>query len=158
MALIAWLAPAAHCNAQSALTAASGRYVNGNQVHEWSVGEMCAISTAVAPQLIVTQGFLQPELTTVSTNESAIFFAGLCVQPNPTAAIATITGRVETANATIQFELIDAKAATVLRGQMAVAADGSVSQAVDLSAQPSGTYFLHLNTAHFHSTLLLIKL
>jgi len=119
---------------------------------------MCAISTAISPQLIVTQGFLQPQLTPVSTNESAVFFAGLKMQPNPTAAFATLTGQVEKANATIQFELIDAKATVVHSGQMAVSPDGFVSQDFDLTAQPAGTYFLHLHTGNFHSTLLLIKL
>lgn len=156
--LVIWLAPAHHCNAQTALTAASGRFATGNQVHEWSVGEMCAISTAVAPQLIVTQGFLQPQLTPVSTNESAVFFAGLKVQPNPTAATATLTGQLERAGTDIRFELIDAKAAIVLQGQTAVSPDGFVSQDFDLTAQPAGTYFLHLHTGNFHSTLLLIKL
>lgn len=156
--VVTWLAPAHYCNAQTALTAASGRFATGNQVHEWSVGEMCAVSTAVSPQLIVTQGFLQPQLTPVSTNESAVFFAGLKVQPNPTAATATLTGQLEKGNSTIQFELIDAKAALVLQGQMAVSSDGFVSQDFDLTAQPTGTYFLHLHTGNFHSTLLLIKL
>jgi len=144
--------------AQTVVGAASGKALINNQIHEWSVGEMCAVTTAVAPALIVTQGFLQPQETPVPTGENVLVFGDLQVMPNPAVAIATLRGYLPSGIAAIAFQLLDAKGALLKSGTVNPAGDGQVEQDFDLSAQPAGTYFLNLQMDHSFRTFSMVKI
>jgi len=144
--------------AQSTIGAASGKGSISNQLHEWSVGEMCAISTVGSPVLLVTQGFLQPQGVPVSTKDAEATFAGLRIIPNPTLALASISGSLPTGAAALVFKLFDSKGTLLEMGAITVLANGQIDGNIDLTAQPAGTYFLQLQTSGSTKTLSIVKL
>jgi hypothetical protein len=143
---------------QSVIGTASNKGLINNQLHEWSVGEMCAVSTATTPALILTQGFLQATTTAVSTDELALIFTGITVMPNPTSAIATLRGHAPEGTKSIAFLLLDAKGALLQTACLTPQADGAVQQDIDLTPQPSGTYFLNIQISNATKTFSIIKL
>ena len=156
--LLLGVVAAGHLGAQTTIGAASGKAQINNQSHEWSVGEMCAVSTISSPTLIVTQGFFQPFIGTVATDEALLVFADFQVSPNPTAAMATLTGFFPEGEKTAALLLVDAKGGVIDNRTLQGEPKAPIQYEMDLTALPSGTYFLNIQLSTATKTFSIIKL
>jgi hypothetical protein len=131
---------------QQTLNTSSHSTTMHDAVFEYSIGEMTLINTFENKNLIVTQGFLQPEIKGTLSNPlfgSQVFkdfTQQIRVYPNPTDDILFIeTGNVNTAN--FSFQLFDAVGKLVL-SQSKQQIIGPTKLSVSLAALASGTYHL----------------
>jgi len=71
--------------APATFNASGGSATVGGNVYDWSIGEMVLVSTASTPNLIVTQGLLQPASHDAASSvlEQFADLQSLSVYPNP---------------------------------------------------------------------------
>jgi hypothetical protein len=143
---------------QSVINAASNSASFNNQLHEWAVGEMCAVATVSTASLIVTQGFLQPGETMVFSEEIKAVVSGLMVFPNPTSAIATLQGRFSGSISPLAIQLVDANGRVLKNAFIPIKPGGQIEHEFDLTPFTAGTYFLSINASGLIKTFPIIKL
>jgi hypothetical protein len=118
--------------------------INGMSFH-YSIGEMTLINTAQNPNLIVTQGFLQPigsENAAMANPANTISTWGdvIKVYPNPTENILNVES-VENVAVTINYQLLDALGKIIQNKEMLWKA-GPNLLSLDLRPYAAGTYYL----------------
>lgn len=118
--------------------------MNGMTFH-YSIGEMTLINTAQNPNLIVTQGFLQPlgsENATMANPSNTISTWGdvIKVYPNPTENILNVES-VENVDIEISYQFFDATGKVVLSEKVMWHA-GSNKFSLDLKNYAAGSYYL----------------
>ena len=156
--LIALYSISSSAMSQTSMDAASNQAFVNNQWHEWSVGEMCAVNTAISPSLIITQGFLQPQEAVVYSGEIQKAITDLKVFPNPTRAIAALEGQLPESIRQFNYQMIDATGAMLDNGVVSIPSGGHVEQAFDLTTWPAGIYFLNIHISGIVKTFSIIKL
>jgi hypothetical protein len=112
---------------------------------EYAIGEMTIISTEKTPNLIVTQGFLQPSNLSENTKQATTnkidpFLQLVKVYPNPTSNLIFIESQ-EQFNDTFNIQLIDASGKSVLGNDKATNVSPQ-KRSIDLGQLASGSYFL----------------
>lgn len=128
------------------LNSTGGSTTVGGSTFEWSFGEMTAVHTATASNIIVTQGVLQP-----STDPSGIITAKyadaamLKVYPVPTQNVVYLQPAFN-CSGTLQYSLLDATGKSILR-HSADLKSGTEQQSVDMTALPPGNYMLQVQYA-----------
>lgn len=118
--------------------------MNGMTFH-YSIGEMTLINTAQNPNLIVTQGFLQPigsENAAMANPSNTISTWGdlIKVYPNPTENILNVES-VENVDIEISYQFFDATGKVVLSEKVMWHA-GSNKFSLDLKNYAAGSYYL----------------
>lgn len=116
---------------------------------EWSFGEMTAVHTATAANIIVTQGVLQPlagpsRIVTAKYADAAM----LKVYPVPAQNVVYLQPAF-TSGGTLQYSLLDATGKSILK-QSAGLKSGTERQSIDMTALPSGNYMLQVQYADTH--------
>lgn len=139
-----------NASAQQTFNAASSSVmVNGN-IFDYSIGEMTLVSTIRNPNLIVTQGFLQPFMIGSNKyadsilNEMSVWYIEPKVYPNPTQRELTIETNEEIAGE-YKIQLFDATGKIIL-SQSNLSKKGINTVKIDLRNYVSGSYFLILQT------------
>jgi hypothetical protein len=157
---VLWIAAFSMSTAQTVVGAASGNgTIGGQQIHTWSVGEMCAVSTQTSPTLIVTQGFLQPADAPISTDAPAGFLVtDLRVFPNPSAQWVQISGTLGADPLDIRLQLTDATGKLLWSQSLSLAGGTTLDQSIDLSLYPSGQYMLTLFSTDKPLTYIITKI
>ena len=135
--------------AQTTINAASNSAeINGIRF-EYAIGEMTLISTEKNTNLIVTQGFLQPNSSgkgahDATSDDQLSNLAGLIkVYPNPTDNILFIEAS-ETLQGDFNFQLMDVSGKIIMDKKSAQTL-ASQKWNLNLSALAAGSYFLMVN-------------
>jgi hypothetical protein len=137
--------------AQTTINAASNKAVINGVTFDYSIGEMTLVTTERNNNLIVTQGYLQPQPNSSSNDGQAVqtHFDDLAdqikVYPNPTENLLFIETNDAIADQVV-FQLLDATGRVVLRKNEEQAI-GSNKYSLNLSALAAGSYYLILQRA-----------
>lgn len=124
----------------STLNAAGGSGTTAGTNHDWNIGEMTVVSTEVTPQIVVTQGLLQPEGGPNSIGRSPFLDQHLSLYPNPTQAVLHLQPTFGKGGA-LHCTLADAAGRMVL-AHRAKLSTGAERQTLNLGAIAAGTYTL----------------
>ncbi len=129
-------------SAQSTLNTTGGSNVISGIVHDWSVGEMTVVNTAITSGIVVTQGVLQPDVNTSQSVISAALPGSFEVFPNP--ASEQLYMRYQFPHAgVLQCTLLDATGKTILNRRIEAVVGGS-TEALNLQGIAAGTYLLRV--------------
>ena len=139
---------------QTTINAASNSAIIDGNIFDYSIGEMTLVSTERNANIIVTQGYLQPNAASSSspTDDSAppSSLANLAnkvsVYPNPTENILYIEME-ETSKGSVSLQLLDATGKIVLR-KTENFVEGNNKYSLDLSAIAAGNYYLLLRNSN----------
>lgn len=136
--------------AQTTINAASNSAEINGVRFEYSIGEMTLISTEKNANLVVTQGFLQPNTApgtkasdAASDNQLSNFANLIKVYPNPTENILFIEA-TETLSASFDFQLMDVSG-KIIMDKKAAQMLSTQKWNLNLSALAAGSYFLMMN-------------
>lgn len=130
--------------AQSTFSATSHSATIQGVTYEYVIGEMTLVTTEKNPNLIVTQGFLQPQNVEapagVDDQNLAQF---LQVYPNPTDDVVFIDIKQDVLT-NLTYNLFDASGRVLLTGK----ADGKNLLTVNVKSYATGNYYLLLTSNH----------
>lgn len=136
----------------------AGKYtaLNGSS-HSFTVGE-AVTATYVGSTNILTQGFQQTSLLSVSVSEEELHF-NATVFPNPTlSSVTLILNAGQTLN--IRLDLYDLSGRYYPLPQSELMLSGSIRREIDFSGFAAGTYILQLTdlSGKMHQTIRVQKL
>lgn len=127
-----------------ALNSSGSSYSQGYYNIDWSVGELALVNTMESTgQMIVTNGFLQPNLSATDQDQKHRFTASeIRIMPNPTHG--KIEVNVATAEqGTLYFFVYDARGRAIMNDKL-VSAGIMVSKFIDLTAFSSSSYLVRI--------------
>lgn len=141
------------------INSSGGTVAISNTIHEWSIAEMTLIATLTSPEVVLTQGLLQPFQTTLSINNPSGPKSKLSVYPNP--AEETINFSITNIrDAIVDYKLVSITGQTILQGE-SIGQSDTLNQSIDISRLSSGTYllrvFIRQGNAHHTQTVKVIK-
>lgn len=121
--------------------------VNDN-IYDWSFGEMVLVNTFSTPNLIVTQGILQPEPypNPSGINPPASSIKNIKIYPNPSQDIIHIQSDDKTERK-FRYTLLD------INGKILTNKEGEKTQTINLSGFPAGMYMLKITVVEQQQTL-----
>ena len=124
--------------------------IAGNRF-DWSVGEMCMVSTLTTPAISVTQGILQPvERDHTGTASHSLLPKQLQVFPNPATSIVNIQYS-SAINGTLTYRLIAMDGKIIVQKTLKVK-PGIVSEQINIYALACATYMLQVTVQADHAT------
>ncbi len=126
----------------SALNATGGTALIGGSEFDWSVGEMTMVSTFTTPNVIITQGVLQPSDAMVSVPDTKSLSKLLKVFPNPATDIVNLQ-YTSSNDGTLSYRLLD-MAGKEISSQRIVVASGHANGQVDVKPLAVATYMLEV--------------
>lgn len=146
--LIAGLNAKAQQSTPFIVNSMGGTATINNTFYDWSFGEMLLVNTFSTPNLIVTQGVLQPESyggpSGINTPTSAI--KNIKIYPNPSQDIIYIQSDDKTERK-FQYTLMD------VSGKILTNEEGEKTQTINLSGFPAGMYMLKITVVEQQQTL-----
>jgi hypothetical protein len=122
------------------INSAGGSGTVGGNTYEWSVGEVM-VSTFTSTSLVVTQGVLQPNLSSSSIPD-APSLSGINVFPNPAKSIVNIQFSAKDAGQLI-YRLMDVAGRTVIEHTSDVK-PGEVMRQLDIEKLACANYMLQV--------------
>jgi len=155
LAFFSLLSTGAYCQ-QTINVSGHSATVNGMKF-DYSIGEMTLVSTEKNANLIVTQGFLQPNSSGSGANQSNPGSNPLSgtdlvkVYPNPTENILFVES-LENADAQISYQLFDASGKIVLSEKIEWKA-GPNKLSLDLKNYAAGAYYLMIRKPNASGTV-----
>lgn len=126
----------------STLNATGGSKVINSNTYEYSIGELVT-STFANPNLIVTQGVLQPNLSTSSVGTVPGKISQLKVYPNPVADGQLYLSPSFSGGGKLVYLLTDAAGKTVV-SQTLTLQTGKELQTISMNAYAAGQYTLSI--------------
>ena len=131
------------------LNSAGGSKIIGTNEFDWSVGEMTMISTFTTPNVIVTQGILQPSDAMTGVPQTSLLTDNMQVFPNPATSVITIKYSSQ-ATGTLDYRLIDMTGKTMINNTIYVK-EGINDQQVDLTGLACASYILEITAHSLHT-------
>jgi hypothetical protein len=136
---------ATNADAQQTINVSSHSATIQGNTFDYSIGEMSLITTEKNTNLIVTQGFLQPNILpngvqTPPSNMPIALSDLIKVYPNPTENILNVES-IESVDAEISYQLFDATGKVVLSEKASWKA-GNNKVSLDLKNFAAGSYYL----------------
>lgn len=127
----------------SVLNSTGGSNSIGNNVYEWSFGEMTLVDTYTSPNLILTQGVLQNNsAVTIGIASLASSLLDLSVYPNPSQDFIHIKSSSKD-ESPLSYVLTDVSGKKI-QGKEGCISSLNNEQTVSLQDLPSGVYFLQI--------------
>lgn len=126
----------------STLNATGGSKEIAGNIYEYSIGEMALVHTASTPNLIVTQGLLQPLEGAVSISNIALPENALSVYPNPSDDIIYIQPNMADGGGLLTITLLDITGRRLQQQSVSLTL-GNEKQSINLKSLAAGTYMLH---------------
>jgi hypothetical protein len=123
------------------LNAAGGGTVIAGNSYDFSIGEMTVVSTNQAGSIVVTQGVLQPYDHPMAVHDVPLA-NNLKVYPNPATNVVNIQYNAQAAGK-VSYSLLD-MTGKVITAKSAAAAQGTMTEQVNVSALPAATYMLQV--------------
>lgn len=147
---------AKNADAQQTINVSSHSATIQGNTFDYSIGEMSLITTEKNTNLIVTQGFLQPnilpnEVQTPPANTPIALSDLIKVYPNPTENILNVES-IENADAEISYQLFDATGKVVL-SEKAFWKAGNNKVSLDLKNFAAGSYYLMIRKPNANGNL-----
>ena len=139
-AMLLALSAQAQTMTPATINASGGSKELAGNTYGYSIGEMTLVHTVATPNLVVTQGILQPQDKALDISELALPSDALTVYPNPSDDIVYIQPKMEGSGALI-LTLMDITGRK-LQEQKAVLTTGMEKQSMSLSSLAAGTYLL----------------
>lgn len=127
----------------STINSAGGAAQIGTNTYEWSVAEMTVVHTATSPNIIVTQGILQPMPPSTGIKDQVALYQNLQVYPNPTSGIVYLQYNLPS-NGTIRYSLQDITGKLILGNKVAVNENQGKLQ-IDMAGIANATYMLSVS-------------
>lgn len=124
------------------LNAQGGSATVGGNTFEWSIAEMTLVSTATAPNIVVTQGVLQPMPPATGVKDNKYLAENLKVYPIPTQGVLYLEPSFLNGG-TLSYLLMDANGKTIARREV-ILNTGHERQSVDMNAFAAGNYMLQV--------------
>jgi hypothetical protein len=129
----------------STFNASGGSALLGGNTHEWSIGEMILVNTASTPNLIVTQGLLQPIIKDAASGvQDLALLQDVQVYPNPADQVLFVSSG-QPANGTMYIVLSDIGGRTLQERSVKTASSQPYNLSFDVSALAAGAYALTLS-------------
>lgn len=125
----------------STFNATGGSKEIAGNLYEYSIGEMVLVNTASTPNLIVTQGLLQPSEGPVGISDPALPDNALSVYPNPSDDVVYIQPNITDGGGMLTLTLLDVTGRQ-LQEHAASLQSGNEKQSVSLKSLAAGTYML----------------
>lgn len=122
------------------LNVSGGSNTINNQVFEYSIGEMALVNTATAPNIIVTQGVLQPFEVETGISDSELADGQLLVYPNPVDDIVNVAANLPPGG-TLQLRVYDLNG-KILNQKEVTILNGKENTSLRFSHLASGSYIL----------------
>jgi hypothetical protein len=147
MALLAFILVSISVRSQSITTytinCSGSSYSQGHYNIDWSIGELALVNTMQPGEMIITNGFLQPNLSLSNPDARRQFTSDeIRILPNPTHG--KIEVNVSTAEkGTLYLFLYDASGKAILNDKL-LSAGIMVSKTIDLTGLPSSGYLLRI--------------
>lgn len=142
------------------LNVSGGSNTINNQVFEYSVGEMALVHTATAPNIIVTQGVLQPSEIETGISDSQLADGQILVYPNPVDDIVNVAANLPSGG-TLQLRVYDLNGKMLNQKEMAIHS-GKESTSLRFAHLASGSYVLkavfETGSKHFYRDFKIQKL
>ncbi|XZF13670.1 T9SS type A sorting domain-containing protein [Chitinophagaceae bacterium MMS25-I14] len=135
-------APRAQSIGPSTLNSTGGSAVLGGNTYEWSVAEMTLVSTETGTGIIVTQGVLQPNLSSTGVHGINPLASNLLIFPNP-AQNEVFLQPSFSAGDKLMYGLYDVTGKTIYRNEV-VLTTGKDLQTIYLNTVAAGTYMLQV--------------
>lgn len=123
------------------LNAAGGTKTAGGNTYEWSVGEMALVNTWSKPNIIVTQGVLQPAPNDVGIRNIKPLTDAMRVYPNPAQTLVHLNYNLK--QGVLTYELQDITGKTI-RSKKQDITSGEQTEEIQLGAVANGTYMLNV--------------
>jgi hypothetical protein len=145
--LLSVLQLSAQSSTQSVVNATGTSYKGTDYQVDWSVGELALVDQMKAGngQLIITNGFLQPQ-TLLALDRNRHFNADeVRVLPNPTYDIVEIN-LLTAQQGTVSMEIYDANGKVLVRRNVQSLGAGHLER-ISLKPHAAGTYFLRITLA-----------
>ncbi|MGZ3948519.1 MAG: hypothetical protein ACXVKK_10405 [Flavisolibacter sp.] len=127
-----------------ALNCSGNSYSQGYYNIDWNVGELALVNTMQSTgQMIVTNGFLQPNLSASDQDQKHRFTASeIRILPNPT------HGKIEvnvatSEQGTLYFFVYDARGRALMNDKL-LSAGIMVSKFIDLTSLPASSYLVRI--------------
>lgn len=128
------------------LNATGGTAVIGTSEFEWSIGEMTLVNTFTGTGIVVTQGILQPILSTEGVAETRVAPKDLQVFPNPATDVVNVQYTSANSRA-LSCRLFDMTGKEISSKNI-VSANGQAIGQVDVRSLAAGTYMLEVSILH----------
>ena len=129
---------------QTSFSATSHSATIQGATYEYVIGEMTLVTTEKNPNLIVTQGFLQPQnIEAPAGVDDQNLAQFLQVYPNPTDDVVFIDIKQDVLT-NLTYNLFDASGRILLTGK----ADGKNLLTVNVKSYATGNYYLLLTSNH----------
>jgi hypothetical protein len=130
----------------SVISAGGGYTTGGTGSLSYTIAEMTMVETFTKGSTILSQGFQQPELHTISNTDLELAPCDIIMFPNPTSGQITLSylSGASTQNSVKIYNLLGA----VILSETYIAKDGLNNLTFGLSQYSGGTYFLELVTEH----------
>jgi hypothetical protein len=134
----------------STINATGGATIIGSNDFEWAIGEMAIVSTFTTPDIIVTQGILQPDDGTLGVPVTGELSKALSVFPNPATDCINIQYR-SPGEGMLSCRLLDALGKEVSSRKITVA-NGQVAGQMDIRSLAVAGYMLEVTIVPANGT------
>lgn len=143
--LLSVLQLSAQSTSQSVVNATGASYKGTAYQVDWSVGELALVDQMKSSngQLIITNGFLQPQAPAVPDRNPHFNADEVRVLPNPTYDIVEIN-LLTAQQGWVNMEIYDTHGKIVVRRKVPSLGFGHLER-IDLTPHAAGTYFLRIN-------------
>lgn len=136
-----------HASAQSIgpsiINATGGSGAIGSYMYDWSIGELCMVSTYYGSDIIVTQGLLQNDISFAAGVANHTLTDGLQVFPNP--ASSEVNLRLTSATeGRLSYRLMDMTGKTI-KTSMTDIRPGATLEQLNISGLAAATYLLEVS-------------
>ena len=132
----------------SVISSSGGFYSAGGNSLSFTIAEMTMVQTFAQPTNILTQGFQQPELLTVSIAENEVLLGDVLIFPNPTSGAFNISYNVK--NDGKYLVRIYDMLGQVVFSQSYAARLGLNTIKIDISQYSQGLYMLELSSTQIN--------
>lgn len=133
----------------STINAAGNSIIAGGNTYEWSVGEMTVVSTFTNASLIVTQGVLQPSISSTGVDDVQKTILGLRVLPNPVTDGQLFISSAFKTGGTLSYYLTDMLGKTVGIEKFKLLT-GQELQTISMNHLANGQYNLSIEWSDAH--------
>lgn len=127
---------------QNIFNATGGTKLLGTEQWDWSIGEVALVNTFYGSNIIVTQGFLQNELSTPQRVNNTELANRLQIFPNPASSLITLQYTAST-DGKLNYRLMDMTGKVVIDRSSPVK-QGLMTDQLNVSNLAAATYMLEV--------------
>lgn len=143
ISLIGFHNTSAQTIAPNIINATGGSGSIGSYMYDWSIGELCMVSTYYGSDIIVTQGLLQNDISFAAGVVNKTLDDGLQVFPNPASSEVNLR-LTSQAEGNLSYRLMDMTGKTIKTSNTDVK-PGTTLEQLNISEIAAATYLLEVS-------------